>query len=186
MKPISPNASKYGKNGCMPVSASCVVWNGPDISCINLCSGDTIDEVVYQLAQILCDITENVLDVTTLDFECLLAEGQAAPDTLLETLQLIITNACTPDPTPPPTPPTPLPDVQLPECLYYVNGEGDTVTALPLDEYAAYLASVICRLIADINSINAVITTINTNRVNRCLILFEASCDNINITYRHS
>jgi hypothetical protein len=162
MKPISPNASKYGKNGCMPVSASCVVWNGPDISCINLCSGDTIDEVVYQLAQILCDITENVLDVTTLDFECLLAEGQAAPDTLLETLQLIITNACTPDPPPPPTPPTPLPDVQLPDCLYYVNSEGDTVTALPLDEYAAYLASIICRLIADINSINAVITTINT------------------------
>jgi hypothetical protein len=162
MNPISPNASKYGKNGCMPVSASCVVWNGPDISCINLCSGDTIDVVIYELALVLCDITENVLDVTTLDFECLLAPGQAAPDTLLETLQLLITNACTPDPTPPPTPPTPLPDVQLPECLYYVNGEGDTVTALPLDEYAAYLASVICRIIADINSINAVITTINT------------------------
>jgi hypothetical protein len=162
MKPISPNASKYGKNGCMPVSASCVVWNGPDISCINLCSGDTIDVVVYQLAQILCDITENVLDVSTLDFQCLLAPGQAEPDTLLETLQLIITNACTPDPTPPPTPPTPLPNVQLPDCLYYVNGEGDTVTALPLDEYAAYLASIICRLIADINSINAVITTINS------------------------
>lgn len=162
MKPLSPNIDKYRKDGCMPISTSCVVWNGPDISCINLCKGDTIDEVVYELAKILCDITENVLDITTLDFECLLENGQCPPETLLETLQLLITNACTP-PTPPDPPgPEPLPNVDLPECLWYVNGEGDTVTALPLDQYVEYLASQICQIIADISSITAVITSLNT------------------------
>lgn len=146
----------------MPISASCVVWNGPDIPCINLCKGDTIEDVVYELAKILCDITENVLDVTTLDFECLIVNGQCPPETLLETLQLLISNACTP-PTPPDPPgPEPLPNVNLPECLWYVNGEGDTVTALPLDEYVEYLASQICQILADISSINAVITSLNT------------------------
>jgi hypothetical protein len=162
MKPVSSNIDKYRKGGCMPISASCVTWDGPDISCINLCKGDTIDVVIYELAKILCDITENVLDVTTLDFECLVENGQCPPETLLETLQLLITNACT-TPTPPDPPgPTPLPNVDLPECLWYVDGEGDTVTALPLDEYVEYLASQICQILTDIGSINAVITSLNT------------------------
>lgn len=161
MKPVSSNIDKYtSKDGCMPISASCVVWNGPDIPCIQLCSGDTIDVVVFNLAKILCDITENVLDLSTLDFECLLKRGDCPPTTILETLQLLITNACTPvDPIPPE--PTPLPNVQLPECLWYVNDEGDTVTALPLVEYVEYLAGLICQIIADINSINAIIETLN-------------------------
>lgn len=161
MKPVSSNIDKYtSKDGCMPISASCVVWNGPDIPCIQLCSGDTIDVVIFNLAKILCDITENVLDVSTLDFGCLLQRGDCPPATILETLQLLIENACTPvDPVTPE--PTPLPNVQLPECLWYINGQGDTVTALPLVEYVQYLASLICRIIADINSINAVIETLN-------------------------
>lgn len=162
MKPVSSNIDKYRKGGCMPISASCVTWDGPDISCINLCKGDTIDVVIYELAKILCDITENVLDVTTLDFECLIENGQCPPETLLEVLQLLITNACT-TPTPPDPPgPTPLPNVDLPECLWYVNGEGDTVTALPVDQYIEYLASQICQIILDIASINTVITSLNT------------------------
>lgn len=162
MKPLSSKLDKYRKDGCMPISSSCVVWNGPDIPCINLCKGDTIDEVVYQLATILCDITENVLDVTTLDFECLLVDGQCPPETLLETLQLLISSVCTPPEPVDPVDPSPLPNVDLPECLWYTNGEGDTVTALPIDEYVEYLASQICQIIVDITSINAVITSLNT------------------------
>ena len=73
---------------------------------IDLCKGDTIDVVIYELALILCDITQNVLDISTLDFECLLVDGQCEPDTLLETLQLIISHICLP---PDPIPPRPFP-----------------------------------------------------------------------------
>jgi len=163
MKPISPNILNHLTGGtCIQTSSTCVVWNGPNIPCINLCKGDTIDTVIYDLAQILCDITENVLDVTTLDFACLIGPGDCPPETLLETLQAIITKVCSlPTSSTPCPPPTGLPIINLPPCLYYTNVEGDNVTALPLDEYAQYLAGTICQIIADINSINSVITVIN-------------------------
>lgn len=144
----------------MPVSASCVTWDGPNIPCIDLCQGDTIDVVIYELAKILCDITENVLDVSTLDFDCLLERGQCPPDTILETIQLIIAKICLPPDPVPPTP-FPMPIAQLPECLWYVNGTGDTVTALPLDEYVEYLAQQICDILIKISSLESVITSIS-------------------------
>ena len=162
MKALPSNIDKYRKAGCMPVSASCVTWDGPSIPCIDLCKGDTVDVVIYELAKILCDITQNVLDVSTLDFECLVEGGQCPPDTLLETLQLLITKVCT-DPIIPPTPPSPIPVAQLPECLWYIDPvTGDNITALPLDEYVEYLAKVICDLIIKVNSLGSVIDSINT------------------------
>lgn len=163
MKPISNAGNNIPTSAnCIKTPSTCVIWNGPDIPCIKVCHGDTIDVIVYQLATLLCDITENVLDVTTLDFECLVGSGDCPPETLLETLQLIITKVCNPDPSPDPCPPdSGLPIVQLPPCLYYTNSENDQVTALPLDQYAQYLASTICQIIADINSINATLTSIN-------------------------
>lgn len=167
MKPISPIHSDIHLppgGTCIHTSSSCVTWNGPDIPCIKLCNGDKIDTVVYQLATKLCDVTENVLDVTTLDFECLVENGVCPPETLLETLQLMITKICNPEPINPCDPTSDLPDVQLPPCLYYTNSTGDQVTSLPLDEYAQYLANVICQIIADINSIKATLVSLN-NRV---------------------
>jgi len=163
MKPISNTGNNLPTSAnCIKTPSTCVIWNGPDIPCIKICHGDTIDIVVYQLATLLCDITENVLDVTTLDFECLVGNGECPPETLLETLQLIITKVCNPEPSPDPCPPTSdLPIVQLPPCLYYTDSNNDQVTALPLDQYAQYLASTICQIIADINSINATLTSIN-------------------------
>jgi len=145
----------------MPVSATCVTWDGPNIPCIDLCKGDTIDVVIYELAKILCDITENVLDVSSLDFDCLLESGQCPPDTLLETIQLIIEKICLPPDPVPPTP-TPIPVAQLPECLWYVDTDtGDVITALPLDEYVEYLASKICEILVSISSLTATITSIS-------------------------
>lgn len=162
MKALPSNIDKYRKSGCMPVSASCVTWDGPNIPCIDLCNGDTIDVVIYELAKILCDISENVLDVSTLDFDCLLDRGQCPPDTLLETLQLIIAKVCT-EPVYPPIPPTPIPVAQLPDCLRYIDPvTGDLITALPLDEYVEYLAQKICDILISIGSIESVLTSINT------------------------
>ena len=50
------------KKGCITTSSECVIWQGPNISCINLCTGDTISTVVATLAEELCSIL-NQLDV---------------------------------------------------------------------------------------------------------------------------
>ena len=44
------------KHGCDPISSNCVIWQGPDIECINLCKWDSVSDVVYKLAQELCTV----------------------------------------------------------------------------------------------------------------------------------
>ena len=57
---ISTNSSSNSKNGCLTTTSECVVWQGPNIDCIDLCTGDTISTVIATLAQELCDLIESV------------------------------------------------------------------------------------------------------------------------------
>lgn len=41
---------------CIPQSSDCVIWQGPDIECLDLCYGDNITTVLYKLALLVCDI----------------------------------------------------------------------------------------------------------------------------------
>lgn len=36
-------------NNCDPISSNCVVWQGPDLDCVNVCQGDTISDVIAAL-----------------------------------------------------------------------------------------------------------------------------------------
>ena len=175
------------RDNCPKISTSCVIWQGPNIPCIDLCAGDSIDEVVFKLATLLCDVTENVLDVSTLDFACLVASGAAEPTTLLQTLQLIITKVCYIDANGstgggtggrPLDPSSSDPIIDLPTCLYF-DEDGDTVTSLPLSEYAAYLASVICTIITDVASNTSSINSLTT----RVISLEQAVANLTEYTY---
>ena len=57
---ISTNSSSNGKSGCITTTSECVIWQGPNIDCIDLCTGDTISTVIATLAQELCDLIESV------------------------------------------------------------------------------------------------------------------------------
>jgi len=57
---ISTNSSSNGKSGCITTTSECVVWQGPNIDCIDLCTGDTISTVIATLAQELCDLINSV------------------------------------------------------------------------------------------------------------------------------
>lgn len=165
MIPVESNTSTSTKDGCTPVSSTCVVWNGPNIPCINLCKGDSIEKVVYELATQLCEITEGVLDVSTLDFGCLVGQGQSNPETLLDTIQLLIDKACQSNSggstggggSSTSTP------IALPTCLYY-SQNGDMVTQLLPAQYSRYLADKICQNILSITSLQTGFTNLD-NRV---------------------
>ena len=45
MKPLN-----LDNKPCSPISSNCVIWQGPDIPCIKLCTGDTVSDVVAKLA----------------------------------------------------------------------------------------------------------------------------------------
>lgn len=156
--PITTPASN--RDNCPKISTSCVIWQGPNIPCIDLCAGDSVDEVVFKLATLLCDVTENILDVTTLEFACFIQSGVENPQTLKQLLQLIINKICTLEDNVSPGSNPPILArtsnyLELPPCLYFTDSNGDLVTSMILTEYVSYLANTICTIISDINNINS-------------------------------
>jgi hypothetical protein len=80
------------KDGCIKTSSNCVTWNGPDIPCLNLCSGDSITDVLYKLATDYC-ATLVLLDPTEYDISCFNYQG-VYPDDFAELFQLVINEIC--------------------------------------------------------------------------------------------
>lgn len=66
--PIRNNNSKV--TPCTPTSSTCLIWDGGDLPCIELCHGDSINEVQFKIATILCDIVSQT-DMTEVDLKCL-------------------------------------------------------------------------------------------------------------------
>ena len=70
-----PTNSSASTNGCDNISSNCVIWQGPDISCIDLCNGDSISEVTAKLATKVCDLITNCVSANPslagLDLTCL-------------------------------------------------------------------------------------------------------------------
>lgn len=169
MKPLN-----YDKSTCSPVSSNCVIWQGPDIECINLCKGDTITDVVYKLATELCNIMDT-FDMSQYDLKCF-AEGVCPPATFKVFIQNIIDKicalqACNPDCIPGCNTPAPTPQVAartmavqsssfssdstvfVAEPFWYTNQYGDTVTTMSVSEYAVAIGNRVANNISDIASI---------------------------------
>ena len=54
MLPLSTRNTK----GCTPISSNCVVWQGPNLACINVCNGDNISTVVAKVAEFVCNMID--------------------------------------------------------------------------------------------------------------------------------
>lgn len=174
-----PVATSNHTNGCNPISSNCVVWQGRDIPCIDLCHGDTISDVVYKLATELCDLLD-ATSLTGLDFSCL--NLGVTPTTQKELIQAIIDALCSLDGrctsletggTGGGTSSSTI-TASLPICLQYTNQQNDLVTLLPVDEYAELVAAKVCDLIGNITTLT---TTVN-NHETRITVLENASSNN--------
>ena len=151
---IPTNSGNSASAGCDPVSSNCVIWQGPDLPCLDICNGQSISDVVALLAQEVCDIINAACecdpDISTIVTGCVLDETDP-PDDIQELIQAIIDYICDQQNFPGTDPI--LPEVQLPTCLYYKDQEGNPVTFLRLEEYVVYLANVLCDKIAIIDQI---------------------------------
>ena len=74
-------------SGCAVTTSNCVVWQGPDLCCIDLCNGDSISEVIDELAKKICKIFE-MLNIQSYDVSEL--AGTCAPSNFIELIQLLI------------------------------------------------------------------------------------------------
>ena len=96
--PISRNNKKTGI-----ITSGMVLWDGPDIPCLDLCKGDTINQVYYKIAQKVCALVDDYKDLATLDYSCILnlcnvtnCADLADPDkvSIKNIFQLLLDNDC--------------------------------------------------------------------------------------------
>ena len=145
MKPLN-----LDNRPCSPISSNCVIWQGPELTCINLCKGDTISEVIANLATELCGVLDQ-LDVSNYDLTCfgITACGPANFEALIK---LLIEKICELEGVP--TDPT-RSDGACPDCLVTVascfiqNGQ----TTMQLIDYVNMIAERVCGLISSINDL---------------------------------
>ena len=168
-----PTNSSGTTNGCNNISSNCVVWQGPDITCIDLCTGDTITDVTYKLATKVCKlITDGVTanpSLTGLDLKCLNIAG-ITPTELVPVLQAMVVQICANTG----TGQVPnrssnlstasqvqddLPIMTLPACMQYNDASGNPVTTLRLDLFATLISQKVCTNLASIQVINTTLTS---------------------------
>lgn len=78
---------------CSPTSSNCVIWQGSDIECLNLCKGDTVSDVIFEMGCLLCTLKDQ-LDPDTYDLTCLDIASCELPHTFREFIQIIIDRIC--------------------------------------------------------------------------------------------
>jgi uncharacterized protein YoxC len=144
MKPLN-----LDNKPCSPISSNCVIWQGPDISCINICKGDTVSDVVAALATELCTLLDQT-NVTNYDLTCL-GITACGPKDFQALIQLLINKICELQGVP-----ADIKDTSAcPDCLVSVAScLRETDQSLPatmqLLDYVQMLANKICDLIASI------------------------------------
>ena len=154
MKPLN-----LDNRPCSPISSNCVIWQGPDIPCIKICTGDTVSDIVYKLGTELCTIMEQ-LNVSNYDLSCFNLTA-CPPEDFQALIQLLIDKICeangvTTDGT--------KSDSGCPDCVVGVAEcfrIGDTVN-MQLVDYVQMIAARVCSIISEITSINNQISVINT------------------------
>jgi hypothetical protein len=157
-----PTNSSNTTNGCDSISSNCVIWQGPDISCINLCNGDTISDVTAKLAELVCSLIEDGVaanpNLTGLDLSCLNIPG-TTPTTLVPVLQAMVNAICEKNS---PTEKYTLPIMTLPSCLVYDDSSGNPVTQLRLDDFTLLIANKVCEILVAIVYIETTLNNYNT------------------------
>jgi hypothetical protein len=94
---VPVNNPGSNRENCPKISTACVIWQGPNIPCIDLCAGDAIDEVVFKLATYLCELSKNIFNIDNVDFTCMLPPDiprEDIPTNLEQLIQYIISYTC--------------------------------------------------------------------------------------------
>ena len=79
--------------GCKISSSDCVIYQGEDIDCLDICSPITLSELLHELGCNICTLNDQ-LDVDTYDLTCLNISACDIPHTFRELQQYLIELIC--------------------------------------------------------------------------------------------
>lgn len=90
------NKRKLSEINCVRTKSGCVTWDGPEITCLDICPGDELNDFLYALSQKICEAASGS-DLSTLSLQCLIDKlGVTIPTerNILTLLQLSFDNEC--------------------------------------------------------------------------------------------
>ena len=183
--PIQP---KDTQAGCNPVSSNCVLWQGPDIPCIDLCRGDSISDVTYKVATELCTLVDQ-LSLTTpgFDLSCF-PPICPKPENIHDLIQFILDKLCELQNATPSSTGTAsvCPDTCIiPVCSYFQQPDafGNMITTMSLTDYATAIGNKVCEILDTLNTIknDIIIIKDRLNTLEDCVLPCEASTPVITI-----
>jgi hypothetical protein len=153
MKPLN-----LDNRPCSPVSSNCVVWQGPTLDCINLCTGDTISDVVAKMATELCTLLDQT-NVTNYDLSCL-GITACGPKDFQALIQLLIEKICELEGIPTDTTRV---DSACPDCVVTVKPcfVQNNQTTMQLVDYVQMIAQKVCDLIDQIGDLQSQINNLD-------------------------
>lgn len=168
--PVKPNDTQ---DGCNPVSSNCVIWQGPDIPCINLCKGDSVSDVVAKLAEKLCTILDQ-LDISVYDLSCF-DPVCPTPQNFQDIVQFLLDKVCelsqqTSNPVDPGCPDC---EVTIAQCFQEKDFLGNLIVSLQLKDYVIKIGNEICTLLTTISTIQTSIQDLDA----RVTYIEENCCD---------
>lgn len=152
MKPLN-----LDNKPCSPISSNCVIWQGPNIPCIKLCTGDTVSDVVAKLATELCAVLDT-LNVTNYDLSCFNLTA-CGPNDFQALIQFLIEQICAlQSPTTTSTTTTTKSETLVTVAPCFVVGG---VTVMTVSQYAQAIGEKVCSLVSQIAAIEANITNLD-------------------------
>jgi hypothetical protein len=160
---MTPTNSGIYKLPCNPTSSNCVSWEGPDLPCINLCRGDSVTDVVYKAAVVLCQVKDD-LDLSELDLQDIFDVCSACPEPekrLKIILQLLINKVKSLEEL--------IDDldgagsgdeviIHLASCFRSDDGSGDLVTDLKHSDYTKAIGLEVCSILTELAGISTRVT----------------------------
>lgn len=152
MKPTNLN-----KETCNPISSNCVIWQGPDIPCIQLCKGDSVSDIVAKLATELCAVLD-ILDVQNYDLTCFNITA-CGPQDFQQLIQFLIDQICALQN----VTPTDTKSSGCPDCLVTVNQDcfSELGEVAQLVDYVTAIASKICSIVLQISAMQSAIVDLD-------------------------
>lgn len=77
------------------ITTKCVTWNGPSIPCLEVCTGDSLTDVMYAVATKVCAINTSIGgDISTISLDCLIDGAPPDEINIKVILELLIDNHC--------------------------------------------------------------------------------------------
>jgi len=157
MKPLGKPVNNLVKS-CEDVTATCVIWDGPNISAdclgIQIYQGDSIVPIVYNTFKRFCELLQKI-DLSAIDSSCII-DLTSPPDQLVELINLINEKLCENNVriTKEENKAYAANIAGLPFCLQ-IKSDTITITRLPLDEQLGVVSSKVCEELQDIENLKS-------------------------------